>query len=173
MSKRDEALTRGDLKYWPDKACRKGHVSERYTSNGMCCACLGETASKVRAARTLRSKERERLLCKDIVQAKMNVPFKYISNTILQTIERLLAAPNGDQFCTWLEMIDRCPLGYDQLVAITGWDGNTAHANHFARRTDDAGGLEVVIAGNWYSMDEIMEVLRMQRPHVERIREAL
>lgn len=173
MTTRAEALLNGELKYWPNKPCRRGHVSERYTSNGMCVACLNGDADLARKNRIARNNERERLLCKDIVQTKMNVPYKYISNTILQTIERLLAAPNGDQFCTWLEMMDMAPLSYTQLAAMFDWRNDTVHAdyNAFPQRNDDAGYLLIQIGGNWYMADHIMETLRGQRPHAARISE--
>src|ERR1700740_869422 len=39
---RYEAMQRGDTKYFTGRACKNGHVAERYTKSGNCSACLLE-----------------------------------------------------------------------------------------------------------------------------------
>jgi hypothetical protein len=38
-----EAITSGLKKYYTGKPCKRGHISERHTSNSMCCQCKKET----------------------------------------------------------------------------------------------------------------------------------
>lgn len=40
MNKRILAIANGELTYSSGKPCKAGHISERYSSNGMCLACL-------------------------------------------------------------------------------------------------------------------------------------
>lgn len=51
---RDEAKIRGDLRYFTGKPCKKGHISERSVSNGLCLECVKE---RMATRRKLRSKE--------------------------------------------------------------------------------------------------------------------
>ena len=57
---RDTALTFGRLTYNNGKPCRRGHFSDRYSSNGMCIECLklqaGERKLKVDGSRAARNK---------------------------------------------------------------------------------------------------------------------
>ncbi len=39
ISTRKEAIENGDVKYFTGKPCKRGHVSERYTSTYQCCEC--------------------------------------------------------------------------------------------------------------------------------------
>lgn len=41
---RVDAAKKGLSKFYTGKPCRKGHLSERYTINGVCCECLPESA---------------------------------------------------------------------------------------------------------------------------------
>lgn len=52
---RDEAIALGLVRYLPDKPCRKGHISERYTSTGNCLGCLKQTQSMVAQGRNGRA----------------------------------------------------------------------------------------------------------------------
>lgn len=37
---REQAYAIEAKRYFTGRPCKKGHISERYTSNGVCCACL-------------------------------------------------------------------------------------------------------------------------------------
>lgn len=49
INTRDEAADKGLLKYWDGKKCKRGHLSERYTRNGVCIECNKEDTAKRRA----------------------------------------------------------------------------------------------------------------------------
>jgi hypothetical protein len=51
---RDEAKLRGDLRYFTGNPCKKGHISERSVSNGLCLECLKE---RMAARRKVRNEE--------------------------------------------------------------------------------------------------------------------
>ncbi len=65
IMKRREAKTQGLSKYFTNKPCSKGHVSERYTFGGNCCECVGtRTKTKVKAEyfRNYRKLRRDKII---------------------------------------------------------------------------------------------------------------
>lgn len=62
---RSEAMIAGALKYSTGQPCKNGHLSERYTSSGICCRC------NVEASRAITSRY------KKIRNAKLQGHFSY------------------------------------------------------------------------------------------------
>lgn len=64
---RDEAASKGMLRYFTGQPCRKGHLSERYTLSGSCIDCMvawhNHKRDSIKAAmdRARRAKELEEL----------------------------------------------------------------------------------------------------------------
>lgn len=52
---REEAIKRGLIRYLPDKPCRQGHLSERYTSTGNCLECIATTRRRIEQGRNARA----------------------------------------------------------------------------------------------------------------------
>lgn len=52
---RDEAIERGLVRYLPDKPCRVGHISERYTTTGNCLECIKATRKRITQGRTAKA----------------------------------------------------------------------------------------------------------------------
>ena len=46
---REEAGARGEKRYFTGLPCKRGHMSERYTRTGWCCACVKAAHDKYRA----------------------------------------------------------------------------------------------------------------------------
>ncbi len=86
-----------------------------------------------------------------------------------------MAGPNADQFITWIEMMDTCPLGAVQLTKLFDYHDNTVNVDltTIPFKNDESGQGLFEIGGNWYVGDEINEVLRGLRSHVNRVIEPL
>lgn len=57
---RQQARTDGLARYFTDKPCPKGHVTERYTSNGKCIECLKDPTHRREAQRRNRLRNPDR-----------------------------------------------------------------------------------------------------------------
>lgn len=64
---RKKALEDNLIKYYTGKPCKRNHISERYTNNCMCIACLRELNNEFRGLGRYRPTTRKRYekLCKD------------------------------------------------------------------------------------------------------------
>jgi hypothetical protein len=60
----EEARAKGDTRYFTDVACKRGHISERFTSNQCCVACVKENRRGKRTieGRNYYAKHREKKL---------------------------------------------------------------------------------------------------------------
>ena len=54
---KDAAVDAGDIFYFTGRACRKGHITTRYTSSGNCTECMQEIAERTK----IRNKAKKRI----------------------------------------------------------------------------------------------------------------
>lgn len=174
MNARKQAAAAGQSKYTTGKPClKRGHNSPRYTSNGMCVECTKENNSAINHSMSTNKGYRHIMEHHKMVACTLHLPYKH--TTILKSIERLLVAPNADQFISWIIMLDTVPLGALQLATVFDYrDGKVnVDPTTIPYRNNDAGQIEFQINGNWYIGDEINEVLQGTRSHVERVIEPI
>lgn len=162
MNYRQQASAAGIRTYQTGSPCRRGHTGPRYTSNGMCVECLKVHADTLRdqtkAVRISKNKE----LALEIVRCTIDIPLHYNNSGIVQTIQRILNAPDAEGFVTWLNHIDTQPLDASVLVSMFQWDGKKVNVDPaiYPYRNADDGRLLVQLRNAWYVGDEVMATLR-------------
>ncbi len=126
---RAEARALGILYYQASSECWRGHISLRYTSNGMCIAC----AKIVSAEAEMRRKKR---VAQQQAEARKALP-KRLREILLKTkpylfqrqarIER--AAPKWVDRAELKRIYDECPEGYevDHIYPIAGKNASGLH----------------------------------------------
>lgn len=129
MSKQDDAIAAGHLTYNTGKPCRRGHDSDRYTSNGMCVACV---KMKDDARRTARDLNRRKFIKARINNLHERVFMVHEDNRpIVEKFCELLQYGDGFEVAQVREVIERAyeraptpkALAFDDLVKVMAWDG--------------------------------------------------
>lgn len=173
-AKQDEALEAGHLTYNTGKPCRRGHVSDRYTSNGMCVGCV-----KMKdAARKEQRVERRRKYVNARVQNLQARTFMVAENhrSIVQEICDALQFGDASTIAEIAkfarDVYDRTPspkaLGYDAIVKILRWDGKSApfgmlELENVIEQDRDTGDMYVNHNGHKYELSRVEEVISKRR----------
>lgn len=174
MSKRTDALASGQLTYNSGKPCSRGHVSDRYTSNGSCIQCLAIANTAVKNLVKINRTRYVRARMDNLMERKFFV--RDVDRQTLQQCADILhfATPAMlDDFKSIVEAIyEKCPnpkaLTRDDLLKFMDYRDGIVH-NHESLikipATHDTP-LYIMHNGQRYVAMEMMDVLRGEQLNV-------
>ncbi len=175
MNKRNAAIANGMLTYNSGKPCRSGHTSDRYSSNGMCIACLGQQASArktiVRELRIKHNMGRADGLESFTVNVRRDEqPAIEMLGEILHYSDQSVK----DNVVAFLKVIhETCPspriLDADALLTFMdfdGWSIRNLDDLEMTEATPEDPTVYFIRNGHQYNALHVLEVLRNQRLNV-------
>lgn len=172
---RSEAIEKGEIYYNTGKPCRRGHIADRFTSNGSCRECLRiQHEAQVSVARAARAKRnnalvsglRERVIMVSHAHyetvIKLCEIFQYSTKDVHDVIRQKIEA-----------LHETCPnprvLNKDGLLKFIKFEGGQITNLAFLTiqwPDDNDPNTYVFYNSNRYDAAEVMEVLRGQRLNV-------
>lgn len=177
----DEAIAAGHLTYNTGRPCRRGHNSDRYTSNGMCVACVKMKDDARRTARNLNRRK--------FINAKVNNFHErtYLVHedhrAIVEKFCEVLQYGDGFEITHLIDIVEkaheRAPtpraLTFDDLVKVFAWDGKQVtnlpdlELTGIMQYIPDEDCYYFMHNGNRYQGMEVAEVLRGTRLNIKPI----
>lgn len=171
-NKRDIATAAGKLTYNSGKPCRSGHVSDRYTSNGMCIAC---TKLKDEARKTIRKAATIRYNNARIAHLlPYSVMVRIGHRDIIERMSEILQFGNDAAIHECMQFVEKMSevvplprsLTRDDLLRFMKFEGG--HVTNYddldiVLATEDDPNVYFLYHGFKYRGDEAMQVLRGQR----------
>ena len=175
MSMREDAIAAQKLQYNSGKPCRKGHHSDRYTSNGMCMECIRLNNEAMRGlAKTARIKRntalfahlRERIYmvrdCDAELMGKFAEVLQYSNPGVIAQCKQFIEALYAHT------PIPRALTRDDLLSFMNYRNGQVLNLNDIELSHPDESNptLCIIRNGLFYSAEECMQVLRNQKLNV-------
>lgn len=164
MDERFTALAEGKKTYSTGKPCRRGHHSERYSSNGMCLDCLKYKREVYIQAQARRNLLNSRKFHSE--QVSVQLQHKQIITSINDIM--LEGGHRADLLAQYIMLIGRSTLTRDDLHRLLTVNEH-GHAIGHPTRHGDSGELEIQIMEDWYLADEVMSCYRGEIKDVQRI----
>lgn len=130
-SKQDAAIAAGHLTYNTEKPCRRGHNSDRYTSNGMCVACVKMKDEARRTSRTLNRRKYVNAMVNNLRERPFMVSEE--NRAIVDKFCEVLQYGDGFEVAHIIDVVtkahERAPtpraLTRDDILKVMAWDGKT------------------------------------------------
>ena len=174
MNKRLEAIQNGRATYNSGKPCKRGHNSDRYSSNGMCIDCVKQQNVSAREVTALAKQRVNQALMANLKPRTFMIDEN--NREIIQRVCDIFQyGTQGlrDEMTDHINRIyDVCPnpkaLSYDDLLKFIRWrDNKIQNLIELQVIYPTEGGNDphtyVVRNGLFYRANELMEVLRHQR----------
>lgn len=167
MDERYAALAEGKKTYTTGKPCTKGHLSERYSSNGACLACLRDKRQTYLQATARRNLLNSRKFHSE--QISVQLQHKHIINDINDIM--LECGHRAELLAQFIMLISRSTLKRDDLCRLlkVNEQGHVINHKDHRQRHNDAGKLEIEIMGEWYVADDVMDCIRGKVKEVHRV----
>lgn len=157
MSLQTDAIQNGKLRYSTGKACRRGHMSERYSKSGLCVECVKLHDSERTASKKAANILRNTTLFEPGRVHSVIVPQQY--RYIVDALAVILNSNNTFNIATCERAINSlCSTGKlttaDLRVILQYVDGKSGNWQTFeTRETEEA--FHINIRGRWYHIEHV------------------
>lgn len=164
---RQQAIKNGEATFNTGRACRKGHMSDRYSSNGICIQCTKENNTNTRLALQQATTRANLINQHHLVSTKVSVQQKH--QQVLEDLTDIMieGGQRADELASFILLIGSSTLQRDDVLRYLSLDDEGVARN--PTRTGESGKYEVQLRGEWYVLADVFEVKAGKRFAVHRV----